>query len=329
MFSKKASVFFLSFALLLAMTPLTALGGTGEVTDIQGTGDVTVSEQTGNDNAIGPESRDNLSPVIGDDSVIEPGDDFRSGLENENCPNDLENLQLASCTTDLDAPSIKFPATNSSQIEAGSTAIFRWVASDPDGVSNTWGQIGGPPGWIDWCGFTVPATRIDGNRELGTYELQCEIPSNAVNERYTLYVSAADANGNSSPNWAGFEFSVVNGSSDNQVPEIQTVRLPKTVSVGETFAVDVGVKDQSGTTGVYVWFLGAAPYYYSDQNGLFIPAVDAATLISGDSTNGAFRQNFVISSWAPLGTYSVLISIRDSVGNRGYITTEYFVNVTQ
>jgi len=35
-----------------------------------------------------------------------------------------------------------------------------------------------------------------------------------------------------------------------------------------------------------------------------------------------------VSSWTPPGRYSLLVSIRDTVGNRGFIPTEYFVTVT-
>ena len=105
--------------------------------------------------------------------------------------------------------------------------------------------------------------------------------------------------------------------------------MPETVRVGETFTVDIDVSDESGTAGVYSWFLGAAPYYYSDQNGLFIPADGPAELITGDPTDGTWRQSLTVSQSTIPGEYRLLLSIRDTVGNRGFDTTEYIVTVTE
>jgi hypothetical protein len=52
-------------------------------------------------------------------------------------------------------------------------------------------------------------------------------------------------------------------------------------------------------------------------------------VVSGDATNGTFRQTLVVSDWAPPGRYSLLVSVRDTVGNRGFFQTEYFVTVTE
>ncbi len=303
-------------------------GGAGNDSIEGGEGNDKLVGGTGDDLVLGGEGRDNLSSETGDDALNGGGgvDSVRSGPGDDTCANDAADRRLDSCNTDSEAPLISFPASNNSQIQAGSTVVFRWVARDASGVTMTWGQVGGPPGWIDWCGFATPAVRIDGTTEAGSYELRCDIPSTAVNERYTLYIGAADSLGNSLPNWAGFEFTVLNGSSDNQVPDIREVRLPATLRVGDTFTVDIDVTDESGTAGVYSWFLGVG---FSDQNGVFIPAVDSAALVSGDAMDGTFRQSLTVSAWAPPGTYSLMVSIRDMVGNRGFVTTEYFVTVTQ
>ena len=282
----------------------------------------------GDDTVLGGDGRDSVSSGTGDDAINGGGgpDSINSGAGDDTCANDTADRRSDPCTTDVSAPAISFPATNTSEIQAGTTALFRWVASDPSGVAMTWGQVGGPPGWVDWCGFATPAPLVSGTAEVGTYELRCAIPATAVNERYTLYVGSADAIGNSSPNWAGFEFTVVNGSSDNRLPEILDIRLPSTVSVGETFTVDIDVTDESGTAGVYSWFLRSASQEPA-HTGLVITPLDSATLIAGDRTNGTFRQSLVVSGLATPGTYSLLVSIRDAVGNRGVLTTEYSVTV--
>jgi len=309
--------------------------GSGNDSLTGGTGNDSLAGGTGDDSVLGGDGRDSVASGTGDDAINGGGgvDSINSGAGDDTCANDTADRRSDPCTTDVSAPAISFPATNSSEIQAGSTAVFRWIASDPSGVAMTWGMVGGPPGWVDWCGFATPAPLVEGTAEVGTYELRCDIPATAVNERYTLYIGSADAIGNSSPNWAAFEFTVVNGSSDNRVPEIRDIRLPATVSVGETFTVDMDVTDETGTALAYPWFVGAHPYFYADQNGLFIQPVDPtlvtsdATLIAGDVTNGTFRQTMVVSSWAPPGTYSLAVSIRDAVGNRGFITTEYSITV--
>lgn len=309
-------------------------GGAGDDELSGGGGSDALVGGSGNDAVDGDAGRDSLSGGNGDDALNGGTgvDGIRSGSGDDTCANDPADQQFDTCTVDTEAPEIRFSDSNLKEIEAGSTAVFRWVVEDNSGVAMTWAAIGGPPGWItEWCGFALPAQQIDGTLQSGTYELRCDIPANAVNERYTLYVSAVDALGNSNsvPGWAGFEFTVVGGSSDNRVPEILEIRLPTTVSPGETFTVEVDTRDESGTAGVYSWFIGAPPYYYMDENGLFISADDQAVLIAGDPTDGTWRQSLTVSSWAIPGEYRLLLSIRDSVGNRGFDTTEYVITVTE
>ena len=318
-------------------------GGDGRDSVDGGAGDDELSGDAGNDSLVGGsgndalggnDGRDNLSGGTGDDALNGGTgvDGIRTGSGNDTCANDAVDRQLDSCAIDVEAPTVSFPDNYILEFQAGTTVVFRWIAEDPSGVAMTWAAIGGPSGWVtEWCGFAVPAERTDGTSQSGTYELRCDIPTTAVNENYTLYVSAVDGVGNSNavPGWAAFGFTVNGGSSDNRVPEILDVRLPTTVRVGETFAVDIDVSDESGTAGVYSWFMGAAPYYYYNEQGQFISALDSAIVVSGDATNGTFRQTLRVSDWALPGQYSLLVSIRDTVGNRGFIQTEYLVTVTE
>jgi hypothetical protein len=320
-------------------------GGAGKDLIEGGAGNDSLEGESGNDKLVGgagddvllgDAGRDDLSSGAGDDALSGDGgvDSIRSGSGDDTCASDLTDRLMDSCTMDMESPSVVFPDVNLrddinlSEVEAGSTAVFRWIASDASGVYMTWASVGGPPGWIDWCGFATPVDRIDGTAELGTYELSCNIPETAVNEKYTLFVGAADTLGNNQT-WTQFEFNVVNGSSDNQIPEILDIRFPSTLEAGDTFTVEVDVVDESGTLGIYAWFIGAPPYYYYDENGQFVPALGEAVLVSGDAFNGTFRQTLQVSTWTPPGVYTLMLSIRDTVGNRGFITTEYSFTVTQ
>lgn len=312
----------------------TVYGGEGNDTIYGGEGNDRVWGGNGDDAVLGDGGKDNLSGGSGDDA-LDGGtgiDGLRSGSGDDTCANDPADRQFDACTVDVDAPIVSFPDYYILEYQAGTTAVFRWVVEDASGVAMTWAAIGGPSGWMtEWCGFAVPVELIEGSAVSGTYELRCDIPDNAVNENYTLYIGASDVLGNSNavPGWAAFGFNVYGGSSDNRVPEILDVRLPTTVSAGETFTVEVDTSDESGTAGVYSWFLGAPPYYYMDENGLFIPADGPAELIAGDPTDGTWRQSLTVSSWAIPGEYQLLLSIRDSVGNRGFDMTEYVITVTE
>jgi hypothetical protein len=308
-------------------------GGTGDDVISGGTGTDSLTGGAGDDALAGDGGRDGLSGGNGDDALSGGSgtDSLRSGTGDDTCALDSADRRLDSCLIDTDGPAVTFPPSVL-EYQAGTTAVFRWDVEDPSGVTWTWAAIGGPSGWVtEWCGFGESAQQIAGTASAGTHELRCDIPANAVNENYTLFVMAADALGNSnSLSWAQLGFTVSGGSDDNRVPDINAVRLPETVRVGETFTVEIDVTDDSGTAGVYSWFVGAAPYYYSDQiNGLFIRAVDEASVVSGDSTNGTFRQTLVVSDWAPPGQYSLLVSIRDTVGNRGFIPIGYTITVTE
>lgn len=310
-------------------------GGGGNDSVEGGSGNDVLVGKNGDDAVLGDGGDDNLSGGNGDDA-LDGGtgvDGLSSGTGDDTCAIDAADRQLDACATDVDAPIVSFPDYYILEYQAGTTAVFRWVVEDSSGVAMTWAAIGGPSGWMtEWCGFAVPVELIEGSAVSGTYELRCDIPENAVNENYTLYIGASDVLGNSNavPGWAAFGFNVYGGSSDNRVPEILDVRLPTTVSAGETFTVEVDTRDESGTAGVYSWFAGAAPYYYSsDQNGLFIPADGPAELIAGDPTDGTWRQSLTVSPSAIPGEYRLLLSIRDSVGNRGFDMTEYVVTVTE
>jgi len=309
-------------------------GGAGDDELSGGAGSDSLIGGSGDDAIGGDAGRDNLSGGNGDDALNGGTglDGLRSGAGDDTCARDAADRQLDFCGIDGDAPTIRFLDSNMLEFQAGTTAVFRWIAEDASGVAMTWSAIGGPSGWVtEWCGFVLAAEQIDGTLQSGTYELRCDIPANAVNESYTLFVSVADSLGNSNsvPGWAEFGFNVIGGSSDNLVPVINAVRLPATVAAGETFTVDIDVSDESGTAGVYSWFMGAAPYYYYNEQGLFISALDSAVVVSGDATNGTFRQTLVVSDWAIPGRYSLLVSVGDTVGNRGFFLTEYFVTVTE
>ena len=306
-------------------------GGSGADSINGGVGNDALTGGTGDDAILGNDGRDTLSGGTGDDASSggAGSDSIHSGLGDDTCSLDTADRRLDACTTDTTAPTISFMSDNPREFSAGSTAVFRWEASDPSGVILSLGNIGGPPGWVSWCTFGAPAQRVLGTPESGVYELRCAIPENAPNERYTVFAYAADAIGNTTTTWSPFEFTVVNGSPDNRVPDVGVVRLPQTVHVGESFTVEVDVTDETGTAGVYSWFRGEAPFYYSDQNGLFIPADGPAVLVSGDPTNGTFRQTLTVASWARPGQYSLLLSVRDEVGNRGALDLPYTITVVE
>jgi len=163
----------------------------------------------------------------------------------EDCAGDSTDTISGACAFDQISPfitDVSMPAW----IRAGETLTVTWRVADTNGVAYTYLSIGGAYGWITyWRGFAVNGELVDGNMFDGTYRLECELPSNAVNGTYTLFFSAFDSSSNVSP-WdrsTQFDFEVTDGSSGiDPVPiagvtsEITSETLSETTSGGEFIA---------------------------------------------------------------------------------------------
>lgn len=273
---------------------------------------------SGADSISGGNSNDLLDGGTG-------GDTLRTGAGMDICSSDDLDSRLDACTIDNAGPAISIPSDQEHTFTAGEVAVFRFKTSDISGVSGVYGFLGGAPGWVtEWCGFGMEADLISGTARDGTFEILCEIPKNAVNADYTLFIRASDIMGNASDG-PSIDFKVVGGSNDNKSPEVTKVEIPDSAARGKAFEITVVAKDETGIQGIYGWFMLVGGGF-SDGKVLYAPGEEPKLNPSG--TESTFTQRFSFDINAPQGTYSLWISVRDTLGNRDFYDTGLTVSLT-
>ena len=330
-------------------------GGSGNDIIVAGAGNDTVLGEAGNDNMSGGDGADKLAGGDGNHRVTGGGgqdmlqggagtdnlqagnsadiidggkgkDTITTGEGNDVCNSDSADVRLDTCSLDSKGPKFGVLTTEVRQVQAGAMAVFTVNVSDVATVDAVYGSIGGAPGWItEWCGFHIPTRLVSGSEKNGTYQLSCTVPPNAVNDYYTLFLSAVDMMGHTTEQQIAFE--VVGGSSDNRTPTVTKLDLPASIAPGENFVIRVDATDDSIVAGIYFWFLldGGG---FSDENGLHAKGSEPRA-ISFTPTDATFEQDYVFGDNAPLGTYKLWISVRDGVGNREFYDTGRTISLTK
>jgi hypothetical protein len=289
--------------------------GDGGVDIIQGDGGIdAIQGGTGNDLINGGLDRDSI----------------RGGSGMNRCLGDVADVLLDPCTIDNAAPDIGVQSAVVTSFQAGTTIKLNWSVSDASGVDKSWGSIGGPPGWItNWCGFAIEAQRISGDEKNGVYQIECTVPENAVNETYSLFVSASDLLGNSTSNSPQISFTISGGSSDNKAPEVIEINLDSSAKPGGEFSLIVSASDETGIASVYGWIMkdGGGFASYPDI-GPYADALGPAQLITGTGKSGTYKQTLRFSEKAPAGSYTLWLSVVDDSGNKSFAQTEAKITVT-
>ena len=300
-------------------------GGSG-IDDISGgTGNDVLTGGAGSDLIDGDAGTDNVSGGIGDDAINGGAgrDSIRSGTGDDSCSKDPSDVHFDSCREDTVAPEIGVQTTAIRSFQAGTTIKLNWTVSDNTGVEQTWAYIGGPPGWVTWCGFGIQGTLVSGDRKNGSYQIECKLPEKAVNETYSLFVSAVDVLGNSSSgNRHQLTFTIFGGSEDKSAPAVSKIDMDSFSKPGEEFTVVTEVNDETGVNVVYGWFMRDGGGFASWTDGSsYVTALGRAELISGDSKSGVYKQVNRFSASAPAGTYTLWLSLLDDVGNKTFEST--------
>ncbi len=210
-------------------------------------------------------------------------------------------------------------------VVAGTTADIRWQVEDSSGIGTIYAQIGGPNGWTSWCDG-ITADQIDGDRFGGTYGYRCEIPANAPNTTYTLFVWGTDVFGNETYlSYHQIPFDVTGGSDDTQGPMFDTVQIEQSDD-SRTIRVQWRVTDATG--------VGGSGVFITTENGdsndfLGNPFADFAfaTRIDGTAQDGIYEQIVTMSESAPAGRYAVWLHNRDVLDNGGWYPTEVAFDV--
>jgi hypothetical protein len=239
---------------------------------------------------------------------------------------------LAEPSVDVAPPTVSYDSVPT-QVVAGTTLTFTWRASDPSGISegssNAW--IGGPSGWVDWCGLPIPGVVVSVDGPSILYQVSCAVPANAVNQTYSIFINAQDSFANAgsvSPGADGIgDFEVVGGSSDAEPPVFSDVEVPPTVAPGATFTMKWRVVDPSGVDSS-AWVVG--PAGLADQFGSFQEGWELERLPVSD-TESVFVLTVRLAERAPGGTYEVWISARDGLGNKKFEGSgvTFFVDCTE
>lgn len=275
------------------------IGGTGRDVILAGPGD---------DSVFGGPARDAINGQDGADAID-------SGLGLNFCAGDLSDTVLGECTIDQIAPAV-FDVNIPTSVEAGTTATFSWSTSDASGIYYTGAYLGGTNGWItEWCGFPVEPTLISGDAYEATYQVECVVPSTAVNGTYSLFIISSDVV--SQATYLPFDFEVTGGIADNAAPNLVSMTGPEIVSKDEIFTINFELTDESGVESVYA-YIAYGGFFVEITTGLLLAeAIDWPTdPVSGDRFNGVWQQSFKMMEYAPAGTYTVWYGTVDIYGNR-------------
>ena len=295
-------------------------GGYGDDTLSGGIGNDAIDGNVGEDLLTGNEGSDTLNGGIGGDSLdggLAP-DVINPGAGSNLCGSDSTDSVLGRCTIDRTGvilSDLVMPAV----VTAGETMTITWRAADAGGVSNTNMRFGGYSGWItSWCGFVTVADLVEGDAFDGTYRATCDLPATAVNGSYTVFLSATDTFGNNSA-WdssSQIDFSVTGGSADASPPAVSD--LSARVD-GDSVVVSWRATDPSGVGAQSAWIAHNVYSFASIEGPYFL--YRAAVLVGGDTFDGVYEQRIDRRQIAPDGTYTVWLTVIDSLGNKSFTQT--------
>lgn len=310
------------------------LGGNDVI--FAGAGDDVVVGAGGNDVIDGGAGRDFVSGGSGVDSIVGGvGADQISGGSGQDrlsvgvgdvCAPDRGDVVQGSCGSDRLPPAIRDVSVPSS-VAAGSVLTVSWRVVDRSGVDSngvlsgsaaTTLAVGGAPGWVTWCEPFRLGTLVSGDAFDGRYQVSCAVPSNAVNDRYSVWIAAVDVFGNRAESAGAVSFNVTGGSSDQDVPVVSGLSSDAVVyQPGGTVVLRWRATDASGVAGVIPWAFGPNGRLTDDAGGLWL-SYASGVLVAGDERDGMYEVALRLSQSALPGRYSLWLSVRDVVGNRSF-----------
>jgi hypothetical protein len=278
--------------------------------------------EAGNDKISGGAGNDMLSGGLGKDSIL-------SNEGKDTCEWDRTDFMNGPCKFDKAAPVITTLGERAQRVEAGTTAYFRWKASDSSGVEESWLNIGGASGWVTkWCGFVVKSELVKGTTSNGEFEAKCDIPKTAPNLEYSVFLSSRDYMGNMARSDSAITFEVYGGSSDTVAPTFEYLSQKIVVKAGASFEISWRSTDATdvGYSGVY---FASEGYSFVDGGGIqYISSEEPQRKISGDDKDCIYSQRFSVHQDSPPGSYTLWSTRTDSLGNKAFDKTDISVEVT-
>ncbi|MFM7679419.1 MAG: calcium-binding protein [Roseiflexaceae bacterium] len=312
------------------------IGGNGYDTLNGDAGNDTLDGGAGDDTLNGNAGSDQLNAGDGDDALTGGSDRDRlqPGRGDNRCAPDNADTMVGRCSVDRNPP-VFAPMALTRSVTAGETAVFEWMVEDESPIDVSWMFIGGAPGWItEWCGFAILATPIASVSSSSaisstTFQVECAIPANAVNGEYSVEIHALDVFGNyATPQ--RIVLMVGNGAADANPPTYSNLSASvPVVNRGEDLAITWRVDDETGISGAYAWVAYNGYGFADHPNGAY-QVYEYPVSVGIPSASGVAMQYTQSIRWnahAPAGTYTVWLSLRDTLGNRDFVQTSLTVEL--
>ncbi len=169
-------------------------------------------------------------------------------------------------------------------------------------------------------------TLASGSAADGVWEAVCTFGPNTMNGEWTPSVYAVDGAGNGTDLPTGLTLAVTGGDGE---PPVRTGLLTVDpaaldLSAGETtLTLTIPLQDASGVAG-----LQSAALWREASFDYIALTCTPLTLLSGDAFDGTWQTECTVPDDLENGSYEILLSPEDSLGNVGYDETGQFVDIT-
>jgi hypothetical protein len=313
------------------------LGGTGDDTLSGDVGNDVIEGGTGDDVLNGGRGNDQLNAGNGDDALIGGSDRDRlqPGTGDNYCATDPADTTVGRCRADTTAP-VFAPMALTRSVSAGETAVFEWTVEDESSIITYLRVIGGTTGWVNWCGYdvfgnpiTVFSTPVTPPVASSSFRVECRVPTNAVSGDYAVEFHAFDALNNYATQRV--ILNVENGAVDTNAPTISNVNVSDIDSTN-TFGISFRVDDATGIETVFSFLADNNGDYRDSQGNSYARTLTynvTSIPVNNDGAAMQYLHIMILDSRAPIkpGSYTVWISVRDTLGNTEFIKTDAVVNI--
>ena len=209
---------------------------------------------------------------------------------------------------DVTPPTVVSASVSSSTVAPGETITISVRATDGIGVENVRVTVRDPNGIpADWCDKNASLT--SGRALDGTWTTTCTVATGATGGYHEVEIVASDAAGNATPSTVRANFTVV---LDTTGPSITNeTATPGSGLAGSVFTVSFTASDSSGVSSATV------------------SSSDSSIISCGSATpsGSTWDTTCTVDALAPAGTYTITISVTDTLGNDSSATVSFEVTV--
>jgi hypothetical protein len=198
-----------------------------------------------------------------------------------------------------------------SSVQPGDDLVVRWRLSTP-GETETWMYVGGPSGWVTWCGFPTYGVPRGGEGDV-VYEARCSLPERLPNGVLSVFIDAIDVEFGDE---VSIDVAVVGGSEDDDAPVVSDVEIDSsTPGPGDEIRVRWRATDETGTASVIPWVVGPNGFMVDSASRPWA-TYQPGTLESGTPIDGEYSAVLRLSDSAMSGQYWIWFSTLDTLGNK-------------